>query len=128
MVADRHHFCDGWPAYALSSRPPDIQRVDFLGADVAGKDRGAIRGDVDLSATHLHRVHHPTKFFQAGNGFDLMVGESETLRLGLRAAGGEVEILAVRRKIPLCHVASDEVAPFLALEIERHELRAGLIR
>jgi hypothetical protein len=48
MVADRHHFCDGWPAYALSSRPPDIQRVDFLGADVAGKDRGAVGGDADL--------------------------------------------------------------------------------
>jgi hypothetical protein len=58
MVADRDHYCDGWSADALSSRPADGERVDFLGADVAGEHRGAIRRDADLS-THLHRVHHP---------------------------------------------------------------------
>jgi hypothetical protein len=47
---------------AWSSWPADIQWVDFRGADVAGKNRGAIGRDIDLS-TLLKRIHHTPKIF-----------------------------------------------------------------
>src|ERR1019366_4679849 len=71
---------------AAVSRPVNAERVDFLGADVAGKHRGAVRRDVDLRTTHLHRLHHPSKVSQAGDGFNLVVSDSEALRFGFHAA------------------------------------------
>ena len=107
------------PSHGSCLRPLDGERVDFLGADVAGEDRGAIRCDIDLSLP----IHHPSKAFQTGDGFDLTVGESNTLHLGFRTAGGEVEILAIRRDIPVHEVAGDKVAPFLGFEVESQQLR-----
>jgi hypothetical protein len=54
--------------------PADVQRVDFIGADVAGKNRGAVRRDIDLSA--IEDIDRRAKVFQAGDGFGLTVSET----------------------------------------------------
>jgi len=62
-----------WLARGDNLRPLHGERVDFLGADVAGEDRGAIRRDINLSST-LHGIHHPAQVCQACDGFYLAVG------------------------------------------------------
>jgi len=106
-----------WLPRGSNSRPLHVERVDFLRTDVAGEDRRAIWSDTDLG-TELHPIHHPAQISQTGDGFNLVVGESQALRFGYRASGCEVEILMIRRETPVHEVvACDKVAPFLSLEI-----------
>jgi hypothetical protein len=46
-----------------------------VSADLAGKNRGAIRRDIDLSIL-LNRIHYPPKVLEAGDGFNLAVREA----------------------------------------------------
>ena len=69
-------------ARRVSSRPPNIQGVDFLIAGVASENRRAVGRDVDLTRPVNQRT---MKVFQAGDGFYLLVGESDALDLWFRA-------------------------------------------
>jgi hypothetical protein len=40
-----------------------------------------------LSTTYLHRIDHPAKILQAGDGLNLAVSDSQTLGLRFRACG-----------------------------------------
>ena len=73
------------PTPGSGLRPLHRQRVDFLGADVAAEDRGAIRRNIDLRA--FDPIHYSAKALQTGNGLNLTIGESQTLYLGVPAAG-----------------------------------------
>src|SRR5271165_6596109 len=81
-------------------RPANIQGVDFLIAGVAGKDRRAVRRDVDLMGAP---VRH-TMVFQAGDGLYLAVGKPDSHDLWFGVSRREIEILAVWRDHPVLDV------------------------
>src|SRR3954467_9379777 len=105
------------------SGPPNIQGVDFLIAGVASEDRRAVGRDVDLTRPVNQRT---MKVFQAGDGFYLLVGESDALDLWFHASGREIEILAIRRYHPVHDVANvlwAEIGPCPGLQTEPPESR-----
>jgi hypothetical protein len=79
---------------ARSSGPLDVQRIDFLVAGVASKDRRAIRRDIDLSLPII--IHYAVKVFEAGDGLYLMIGEPVPQGLWFCASCRVIEVLAIR--------------------------------
>lgn len=63
-----------------SSRPADIQGINFLVAGVSRKDRRAIRRDVDLSFASIHRT---MKVFQARDSTFYRLSDTAGCALGL---------------------------------------------
>ena len=84
----------------------EVQCVNFLGADIAGKDRRSIRRNIDLRAAQ--RINHPAKTIQVGERLDHAIGESKTLGSRIMLLSNSATALSRKPVAPMGSVLGHE--------------------
>jgi hypothetical protein len=103
----------------LVSRPLDGERVDLLGADVAGEDQRIVRGDA-------HWRRRPAQVLQADDGFRLAIGDADAHRRRGRTSGYNEHRFQIPGRDPADQGGGKQFSLFPRPEIEKRKLPRGL--
>src|ERR1700737_568289 len=96
-----------------------VERVDFLRADVAHEEGGAVRGE---ATPRNPRSDHPAKAFEARHPLHFSVRKSHAIDCRLGAVPGvEINVLTVGGPLREANAGLRQFRPLLCGEVEQHE-------